>query len=69
MQISVKFWEKRKFFKIFVNFKENMLKILLGLWKYFTISKRFWVNYKEFRENDSENFKLTSGKIQRIKNS
>ncbi len=68
MQISVKFWEKTKFFKIFVNFKENLMKILKELWKYFAISKRF-VNYKEFLENYSGNFKLTLGKFQRIKNS
>ncbi len=57
MQISVKFWEKRKCFKIFVNFKENLMKILLGLWKYSAISKRFWVDSKEFPENCSRNFK------------
>ncbi len=67
MQISVKFWEKRKFLKIFVNFKENLMKILIGLWKYFAILKRFRVNYKEFQENDSGNFKLILGKFQRIK--
>ncbi len=67
MQISVKFWENRKFF--FVNFKENLMKILIGLRKYFAISKRFWVNYKEFPENYSGNFKLTVGKFQRIKKS
>ncbi len=43
------------------------MKILIGLWKYFAISKRFWVNYKEFPENYSGNFKLTLGKFQRIK--
>ncbi len=26
------------------------MKILIGLWKYFAISKRFWIHYKEFRE-------------------
>ncbi len=67
MQISVKFWEKRKFIKILVNFKENPMKILIGLWKYFAISKRFWVNYKEFLKNYSGNFKITLGKFQRIK--
>ncbi len=69
MPISIKFWEKRKFFKIFVNFKENLIKILIGLWKYFATSKRFWVNYKEFPENYFGNFKLTLGKFQRIKKS
>ncbi len=69
MQISVKFWEKRKFFKIFVNFEENLMKILIGLRKYFAILKRFWVNYKEFPENYSGNFKQTLGKFQRIKKS
>ncbi len=69
MQISVKFCEKRKFLNIFVNFKENLTKILIGLWKYFAISKRFWANYKEFPENYSGNFKLTLGKFQRIKKS
>ncbi len=67
MQISVKFWEKRKFFKFFVNFKENLMKILIGLRKYFATSKRFWVNYKEFPENYSGNLKLTLGKFQRNK--
>ncbi len=67
MQISIKFWEKRKFFKIFVNFREDPMKILIRLWKYFAISKRFWVNYKEFPENYSGNFKLTLGNFQRIK--
>ncbi len=42
---------------------------LIGLWKYFVISKIFWVNYKKFSENYSENFKLTLGKFQRIKKS
>ncbi len=69
MQISVKFWEKRKFLKIFVNFKENLMKILTGLRKYFATSKRFWVNYKEFPENYSGDFKLTLEKFQRIKKS
>ncbi len=69
MQILVKYWEKRKFFKIFVNFRENPMKILIGLLKYFAISKRFWVNYKEFPENYSGTFKLTLGKFQRIKKS
>ncbi len=69
MQISVKFWKKRKFLKIFVNFKENLMKILIGLWKYFAILKKFWVNYNEFPENYSGNFKLTLGKFQRIKKS
>ncbi len=69
MQISVKFWEKKKFFKIFVNFKENLMKILVRLWKYYAILKRFWVNYKEFPENCSGNFKLTLRKFQRIKKS
>ncbi len=69
MQISVKFWEKRKFFKIFVNFKEYLMKILIGLGKYFAISKRFWINYQEFPENHSGNFKLTLGKFQKIKKS
>ncbi len=67
MQILIKFWEKRKYFKIFVNFKENVMKILIGFWKYFAISKRFWVNCKEFPENYSGNFKVTLGKFQRIK--
>ncbi len=31
MQILLKFWEKRKFFKTFVNFEENVMKILIGL--------------------------------------
>ncbi len=31
------------------------MKILIGLQKYFAISKRFWVNYKEFPENYSGN--------------
>ncbi len=57
MQISVKFWEKRNFFKIFVNLKEYLMEILIGLWKYLAISKRFWVNYKEFPENYSGNVK------------
>ncbi len=69
MQISVKFWEKRKLSEIFVNFKENPMKILIGLWKYFAILKRFWVNYKEFQENYSWNFMLTLGKFHRIKQS
>ncbi len=69
MQISVKFWEKRKFFKIFVNFEENLMKILKGLWQYFAILKRFWVNYKEFPGNYSGNFKLILEKFQRIKKS
>ncbi len=69
MQISIEFWEKRKFFIIFVNFKENLMKILIGFWKYFAISKRFWVNYKEFSENYSGNLKLTLEKFQRIKKS
>ncbi len=69
MQISVKFWEKWKFFTIFANFKENPMKILIGLWKYFVILERFWVNYEEFPENCSGNFKLTVGKFQRIKKS
>ncbi len=55
MQISVKFLEKRK-----------SDQILIGLWKYFAISKRFSVNYKEFPENYSGNFKLTLGKFLRI---
>ncbi len=42
------------------------MKIEIGLQKYFAISKRFWVNYKEFPENYSRNFKLTLGKFQRI---
>ncbi len=67
MQIAVKFWEKRKFFKMFVNFKENLVKILIGLWKYFAISKRFRVNYKEFPENYSGNFTLTLGKFKKLK--
>ncbi len=54
---------------MFVNFKENLMKILIELWKYFAISKRFWVNYKEFRQNYTRNFKLTLGKFQRIKKS
>ncbi len=66
MQISLKFWEKKIFFKIFVNFKENLMKILIGL---FAISKRFWVNYVEFSENYSGNCKLILGKLQRIKKS
>ncbi len=45
MHIPLKFWEKRKLFQIFVNFKANLIKILIGLWKYFAISKRLWVNY------------------------
>ncbi len=36
-----KILRKKKFFKIFVNFKENLTKILIELWKYFAISKRF----------------------------
>ncbi len=67
IQISVKFWEKRNFFIIFVNYKEILMKILIGFWKYFAISKRFWVNCKEFPENYSGNIKLTLGKFQRIK--
>ncbi len=43
------------------------MKIVIRLRKYFAISKRFWINYKEFPENYSENFKLTLGKFQRIK--
>ncbi len=43
------------------------MKILIGLWKYIAILKRFWVNYKEFQENYSGNFKLTSVKLQRTK--
>ncbi len=69
MQISVNFWEKGKFFKIFINFKENMMKVLIELRKYFAILKRLWVNYKEFPENYSGNFRLTLGKFQRIKKS
>ncbi len=69
MQISVKLWEKKKFFKISVNFKENLMKILIGHWKYLVLSKRFWVNYKELPENYSGNFELTLGKFQRIKKS
>ncbi len=65
MQIAVKFREKRKFFKIFVNFKENLIKILIGL----GILKRFRVNYNEFPENYSGNFKLILGNFQRIKKS
>ncbi len=45
------------------------MKILIGLWKYFAISKRFLVNFKEFPENYSGNFRLTLGKFQRIKKS
>ncbi len=67
MQTSVKFWEKRKFFFNFVNFKENLKKILIGLRKYFVISERLWVNYEEFPENYSGNIKLTLGKFLRIK--
>ncbi len=59
----------KEFFKIFVNFKENLMKILKELWKYFAISKRFRVNYKEFPENYSGNIRLTLGKFQRIKKS
>ncbi len=45
------------------------MEILIGLWKYFAISKRFRVNYKEFPENYLGKFKLTLGKFQRIKKS
>ncbi len=45
------------------------MKILIGLGKYFAISKRFRVNYAEFPKNYSGNFKLTLGKFQRIKKS
>ncbi len=69
MQISVKLWGRREYFKIFVNFKENLMKILRGLCKYIAILKRFWVNYEEFPENYSGNLKLTLGKFQRIKKS
>ncbi len=68
-KFSVSFQDVTSFGKIFVNFKENLMKILIGLWKYFAISKRFWVNYKEFPENYSGDFKLTSGKFQRIQKS
>ncbi len=45
------------------------MKILIGFWKYFAISKIFWVNNKEFPENYSGNFKLTLEKFQRFKKS
>ncbi len=64
-----KILRKKKFFQIFVNFKENLMKILIGLRNYFAISKRFWVNYKEFPENYSGNLKPTLEKFHRIKKS
>ncbi len=42
------------------------MKIMFGLRKYSAISKRFWVDSKEFPENCSRTFTLTSGKFQRI---
>ncbi len=66
MQILVKFKKREICLKFF---KENLMKILIGLCKYFAISKRCWVNYKEFLENYSGNFKLTLGKFQKIKKS
>ncbi len=53
----------KKFLKIL---EKNLMKILLGLWKYSAISKRFWVDTKEFPENYLRNFTLTSEKGQRI---
>ncbi len=55
MQISLKFWEKRKC-------DENSNRTL----EIFCDFEKFWVNYKEFSENYSGNFKLTLGKFQRI---
>ncbi len=39
------------------------MKILIGLWKYFAISKRFRVNYKEFAENYSRNCTVNHNNI------
>ncbi len=58
MQISIKFWEKRKS-------DENSKRTL----EIFCDFEEFWVNYKELLENYSGNYKLTLRKFQRIKKS
>ncbi len=58
MQILRKFWEKRKSDK---NSNRNL--------EIFCDFEEFWVNYKEFLENYSGNYKLTMKKFQRIKKS
>ncbi len=65
-EISMKYWIMFPQIKFFWKFKKKSDENSIRTSEHSAISKRFWVDSKEFPENCSRNFTLILGKFQGI---